>query len=114
MAITQSLIYILANTDDYSQLSSVLLTFTPGSANGTEVCSPITVVPDDLVECEESFTVALTLVTSGASISLGNRIGTVTLLDSDGTCSLIQGFWLNHSGELDLWRGSRIFRARGS
>jgi hypothetical protein len=73
-----------ANARDYSPLSLESLSFLPGAADGTEVCTPIAIVSDNLVECEENFGLILTLVTSGASISLGSSVSTVTLLDSDG------------------------------
>ena len=60
------------------------LSFTPGASNGERVCINITVLFDGLVECEEDFTVVLTLDTVGDNIFLGKNSTAVTLLDSDG------------------------------
>ena len=68
--------------------STVPLTFSPGSADGTKVCTPLTAFADQLVECEEEFFVSLALVTPGSSLSLGNTATTVTLTDGDGMCSV--------------------------
>lgn len=77
---------IAATADDYSLNSSVPLTFLPGSVDGTEVCTSLTALADQLVECEEDFFVSLALVTQGSSISLGNTATNVTLTDGDGMC----------------------------
>lgn len=60
------------------------LTFVPGSGNGTELCAPIITNPDDLIECDENFTVILALTTLGTSINVGNNISVITLLDIEG------------------------------
>ncbi len=44
----------------------------------------MTVVPDMMVECEEDFTVELTLDTNKDSLSLGDSSTLITLVDSDG------------------------------
>ena len=68
--------------------STVPLTFSPGSADGTEVCTPLTAFADLLVESEEEFSVSLALVTPGSSLRLGNTTATaITLTDGDGMCS---------------------------
>ena len=48
------------------------------------MCVPLTAVADNLVECDEDFTVILDLISSGTSLSLGNNSTAVTLSDSDG------------------------------
>jgi hypothetical protein len=68
---------------DYEPLL-VPITFRTGSANGAELCAPVTVNSDNLVETEEHFTVVLELVTSGTSLSLGGNTTSMTLVDSDG------------------------------
>lgn len=60
------------------------ITFPNGSADGAEICTPLTAYADNLVECEEDFGVILTLLTSAPSLSLGNNLITVTLIDGDG------------------------------
>ena len=47
-------------------------------------CANVTVLSDGLVECEEDFTVELTLSTTGGGIQLGNNSTSVILIDSDG------------------------------
>lgn len=48
------------------------------------MCANATVLSDDLVECEEDFTVMLVLNTIEDNILLGNGSTAVTLKDSDG------------------------------
>ncbi len=60
------------------------LSFASGSPDGAMVCTNVTVVPDMMVECEEDFTVELTLDTDKDSLSLGDSSTLVTLVDSDG------------------------------
>ena len=52
--------------------------------NGAMECVNVTVNRDDLVECEEEFTLELTLNSSKDSLSLGNNVTVMTLVDSDG------------------------------
>lgn len=73
-----------SSSGDYDPIS-VPVTFSNGSADGTETCVFITVNSDGKVESEEYFTVMMALVTSGTSLSLGNKTSSVTLIDSDGT-----------------------------
>lgn len=44
----------------------------------------LTAVVDNLVECEENFTVILDLMTSNEILRLGNAVVTVTITDVDG------------------------------
>ena len=69
------------------------LIFLPGATNGESVCVNVTLLTDQLVECEEDFTVVLALDTVGDSVSLGNSSTAVTLLDSDGTDILAVFRW---------------------
>lgn len=62
----------------------VPLTFVPGSGENTEVCTTLSAIPDDVVEGDEEFTVILSLTTTGPSLSIGNNVTTVTIVDSDG------------------------------
>lgn len=66
---------------------SMLLTFGPDSADGAEMCASVTANSDNLVELEEDFTVILSLVTLGASLSVGNAATIVAVADSDGIWS---------------------------
>lgn len=75
-----------ATDGDFSSLS-VPLIFTPGSADGAEMCVSVTASFDDLVEAEEHFAVTLALVTpAGTGLSLGNTKTVVTITNSDGMC----------------------------
>ena len=70
---------------DFSLFNSSL-TFVPGSSDGDEMCSWVTVHIDNLVESDEDFVVNLSLVTPmGTSFSLGNTETTVTLTDNECT-----------------------------
>lgn len=73
-----------ATSGDFSTLSSVPLTFSPQSVNGEQICVNLTAVVDNLVECEENFTVILDLMTSNEILRLGNAVVTVTITDVDG------------------------------
>ena len=64
------------------------VTFSSGSADGDKVCTNVTILLDDIVECEEYFTVELSLNTIGGGISLGNNLTAVTVMDSDGRLTL--------------------------
>ena len=68
---------------------SVPVTFPLGSMDSTMMCVNVTVFIDGLVECEEDFTLELDLNTDGDSIRLGNNYTGITLLDSDGKCTIL-------------------------
>lgn len=74
-----------ANGTDYLLLSSVPLTFSSGSGNGTENCAAIYAKPDDQVECEEYSMAILELATAGTSLDIGKNTSTITILDYEGT-----------------------------
>ena len=62
--------------------------FESGMSDGSMVCANVSLSMDGLIECEENFTVELTLDTVKDSLSLGvNTITVVTLQDSDSKCS---------------------------
>jgi hypothetical protein len=79
-------VYAASSDNDYSSLSK-FITFVNGSSDGAEMCVSLTVNSDSLVEYEEYFVVHQSLVTSGASLSIGNNVSIVTIIDSDGVCS---------------------------
>jgi hypothetical protein len=74
---------IAATPGDISALT-MPLTFAPGSSDGAEVCTSVTASDDNLVECDEELTIMLSLVTTGARLSLGNNATSVTVSDNDG------------------------------
>ena len=76
--------YKASDTDgDYVTLSNLALVFLSGSSDGDTVCANITVASDLLVECEEVFTVELTLDTTKDNLNVGNNSTFVTLMDSE-------------------------------
>jgi hypothetical protein len=68
---------------DYSSLSKTLV-FPPGSGDGAMVCSSIAILQDNATELDEDFFISLGLVAIEESLSLGNNVTNVTLIDSDG------------------------------
>ena len=52
------------------------------------VCANVTVASDNLVECEEIFTLELFLDTIKDSLSVGNNSTLITLKDSDGNYTI--------------------------
>ena len=72
------------NGADFVPLDTVLV-FAAGSSGGATECANVTLVADSMVECQEEFTVELTLDTVKGSLSLGNSQTAVTLMDDDGT-----------------------------
>ncbi len=77
--------YSLASEEDGDFIALMKsVAFTPGFFDGNMVCANVTVFPDGLVECEEDFTVTLTLNTIEDNLFLGNNSTDVTLMDSDG------------------------------
>lgn len=73
-----------ANDGDFHPLSNHL-TFSPGSGNGAQLCSSVTILPDNVTETEETFSVILKLVGDVDSIRLGNNVTRVVHTDDDGT-----------------------------
>ena len=72
---------------DYSLLN-VPLTFSPGSADGAELCVPVLAEADNLVEFEEYFVLNLTFLPlsleSQNSLSLGNTATTIHISSNEG------------------------------
>ena len=56
-----------------------------GSTNGTERCLGALTIDDTLVEGDETFTVTLTLVTTGVGVTTGNTMTTVTITENGGS-----------------------------
>lgn len=83
---------IIAATFDNGDFDylSIPLTFAPGSGDGALMCFPVEVVSDNKAEGEEEFSITITMVTAGASLSLGNNVTTVILTDDDGTLHFIK------------------------
>ena len=66
---------------------SLPVIFESGMSDGSMVCANVSLSMDGLIECEENFTVELTLETVKDSLSLGaNTTTVVALQDSDGKC----------------------------
>ena len=65
--------------------------FESGMSDGSVVCANVSLSMDSLIECEENFTVELTLETIKDCLSLGENTTTiVTLQDSDGNNPIIK------------------------
>ena len=54
------------------------------SESGEMVCVMVPILEDSLVECEEQFTVRLSLVTEADEVSIGQATTEVTIADNDG------------------------------
>ena len=78
-----NLFHTATSGDDFTALLAEEVTFLVGDADGQERCATIDLTDDDLVECDEDFTVSLALVTSKPNLSLGTDSTTVTISDSD-------------------------------
>ena len=61
-----------------------VLNFDPGSGDGSTACVNITINEDVFVEGNETFSVELSLETTGLGVTLGNSEGTVVITDKDG------------------------------
>ena len=66
---------------DYTAISSPLM-FPAGSHDGSEQCVNVSIVDDETVEEDETFTVELTVLTSG--VVEGNALTTVVITDNEG------------------------------
>ena len=73
-----------ASSSDFNFAPSSL-TFMSGEGNGVNECLTVSITDDNMVECDEQFTVSLTLNTEGDSLSTGNTLTTVTIMDDDGS-----------------------------
>ena len=74
----------MSRVDSFGMIPVV---FESGMSDGSIVCANVSLSMDGLIECEENFTVELTLETVKGSLSLGENTTTVvTLQDSDGKC----------------------------
>ena len=60
------------------------LTFDAGDGDTDERCLTVIVNPDTLIEGRETFTVSLTLVTTGMGVTAGTNTTTVTIIN--GNC----------------------------
>ena len=66
---------------DYTMMSSPL-EFPTGSSDGATQCTDTTIVEDNFFEGNETFTVGLTVVTSG--VTEGDNRTTITITDNEG------------------------------
>ena len=72
-----------AGDDDYGE-SSVYLTFTAGSQAGSTACANISIINDDILEDDESFTVTLS---SSDPVNFDVSMSTCTIIE-DADCEL--------------------------
>ena len=73
-----------AFSDDDFTSASRRATFGPGTSQGIVMCVSVAVYVDSLVESDEEFSIMFEVVTTGSSISTGNDVTAVTLIDSEG------------------------------
>jgi hypothetical protein len=71
---------------DYTSISSDEV-FLSGSIDGDNVCVDITLLPEDPMERDETFTVTLT--TTDPGVTLGTNVTTITIDNNEGKCSTI-------------------------
>ena len=70
--------------EDYNADTSAL-SFLPGSLNGTEMCLNISIIDDDRVEYNETFSITLTVDNPLDTINGGSTAhADVTIVDNDG------------------------------
>jgi len=69
-------------TDDYIHTSNDI-TFNSGSAAASTGCTNISIIDDNALESNQTFTVTLT--TSDPDVILGSNVTTITIVDNDGT-----------------------------
>ncbi len=80
--------------------SDIPLIFPTDSSDGDVVCANVTVISDGMVECEEEFSVELTLDMIKDSLSLGNNSTLITLVDSDGMTDFTQNSIISNTFSL--------------
>ena len=74
--------------EDYTAISSQPVTF---SSAPDQMCIPISISDDEVVEETESF--AVTLVTEDPAVLIIQPFASVTIIDSTGKCTCL--FWLS-------------------
>ena len=77
----QKLIFAALVERDYTDISSIL-TFANNSMAGDMECVNVTIIDDDALEIDETFTVTLT--TSDFAVILDNDVTVITITDDDG------------------------------
>ena len=69
---------------DYSGFN-MILTFPVGSLDNDTQCLNVSIIDDDTaLEGDETFTVTLTLLTTGLGVTTGNTMTTITITDNEG------------------------------
>ena len=77
--------------DDYNPSNDVLtLVFLNGTMSNTTVCTNITIVEDNALECDHDFTVEITSTSPNVTVGTPSNV-TVTIKDTD------DGEWGVHS-----------------
>ena len=74
---------------DFATLSMEPVIFESGATDGTGMCVNISLSNDLMVECDENFTVSLTLVSSKRNLFLGQDSTSVTIEDSDSKFNFV-------------------------
>ncbi len=74
-------IFPAVDGSDYTHVST-LMTFISGATNSAVQCVDISILEDDALEGNQTFTVTLT--TPDLDVMLGNDMNTITITDNDG------------------------------
>lgn len=68
---------------DFTPITSMTLTFS-ASSNDTEICVPVIALDDQLVECDEYYSIVLSLLSPiASSLNIASNETTITLIDAD-------------------------------
>lgn len=81
-------LHAATSDEDFTAISTPV-TFGPGTSDDIVMCVSVPVFADGLVECEEKFNILFDLITTGTSISRGNSVTAVTLIDNEGQYTYI-------------------------
>ena len=69
---------------DYQDFIATL-TFPTGSGSGARECTDVQILDDDIVEANQIFNLTASIITPFPGASLNVSMGTVTIIDEDGT-----------------------------
>ena len=83
------IVILIAIPLDYSPISSIL-DFPAGSMDNAMACTNVTIIPDALVEGDETFEVNLSLETNDRGVALENDATIITIIDNEGEVLLIK------------------------
>ena len=82
--ITDYTVQTLPGGADYQDFMATL-TFPTGSGSGARECTDVQILDDDIVEADEIFNLTASIITPFPGASLNVSMGSVTIIDEDGT-----------------------------